>query len=116
MDEINNSNPTLQRRTRLGSIRVRTRRIPSNLGPWLRSFLTLILLAALVLTLMHAYATETNLSFQLDDRHRSLNSTININERLRLEIHRENSRESLERRSVDQGFRRPSTDQYIHLR
>ena len=80
-----------------------------------RSFLLLFLLAALIILELSAYALETNLSFQLEEKEHTLEEALNTTRRLDLEIHRQSSLDILEERAVKAGFTRAKPEQYVPL-
>ena len=92
-----------------------TRRKRSDLGPWRRLLLLLVGIVILVFFQLTGYAVETNLSFQLEEKQKKLDTALSSTERLRMEIHRENSLESLEERAQALGFRPATNDQYVHI-
>ncbi|MCL2547568.1 MAG: hypothetical protein FWE76_00200 [Symbiobacteriaceae bacterium] len=75
----------------------------------------MLILGVLVLLQLRGYAEETSLSFQIEEKTKGLNSAQNSTERLRMEIHRENSLESLERRAQELGFTKATPQQYASV-
>ena len=93
-----------------------TKRKRSNRLPLRRFALLLILMGTLLLMQLAGYALETNLSFQLEEREKNLAKSYASIERLRVDIQRENSLESLEARAVELGFKAATVDQYISIK
>ena len=85
-------------------------------GLWKHAILMLVLIAAVLIAQLTCYALEMNLSFQAEEMQKSLQESLDSTERLRMEIHRESSLESLERRAQELGFRKAGGDQFVYLK
>ncbi|MCL2498484.1 MAG: hypothetical protein FWF06_07720 [Symbiobacteriaceae bacterium] len=88
----------------------------SDLWPLTRSLLVLLVLAMLVLVELSCYATQTDLSYRLEENNRILYEALTTTRRLEMEIHRHSSLEVIQGRARELGFRPATPEQYILIR